>query len=179
MRRIELDFVRTTGTSRTGAALFAAGVLLVGLLGHALGEARDRAAAAEATAARAARADRAAAPAPPALTPAGAESLKVELRQAAAAMERLTVPWPALFAEIEDAQSDAIALLAIQPDPRNRLVRISGEARDAETLAAYIKRLEAGAALHRVHLAAHEFRNESGQVFLRFALVANWSEPRS
>jgi len=53
----------------------------------------------------------------------------------------MNVPWDSLFRELEGAADESVALLAIQPDPASRQVRIAGEARRLDAVLNYIERL--------------------------------------
>ena len=56
--------------------------------------------------------------------PASAE----EVAAARETVQRLSLPWTRLFAAIESAASDKVALTAIEPDPKNGTVKITGDA---------------------------------------------------
>ena len=167
--RMELDFVRRP--LRIGAAL-----LGVGILAAAFSLQQYFAITAE-IAARESAAD--ASPRAPARELAGAavdlEQLRARLLAANRILEKRTVPWDALFRDIESASDKQVGLLSVQPEPAARLVRITGEAHDAAALAAYIERLEQKASLGNVYLTGHELRQEQGRTVIRFALSANWT----
>jgi hypothetical protein len=102
------------------------------------------------------------------------KALADEVRNANTVLAQLTIPWGALFREIEAAGDSSIALLSIQPDAGTRALRITGEGKRFEDVLAYIGRLEGRAALANVFLASHELRQGGAQRPVAFALVAQW-----
>ncbi|HSD44482.1 MAG TPA: hypothetical protein VLD36_21790 [Burkholderiales bacterium] len=102
------------------------------------------------------------------------KALADEVRNANTVLAQLTIPWGALFGEIEAAGDRSIALLSIQPDAGARALRITGEGKRFEDVLAYIGRLEARPALANVFLASHELRQGGAQRPVAFALVAQW-----
>jgi len=102
------------------------------------------------------------------------KALADEVRNANAVLAQLTIPWDALFSEIEAAGDRTIALLSIQPDAGTRALRITGEARRFEDVLAYVGRLEQRPGIANVFLASHELRQGGAQRPVAFALVAQW-----
>ena len=99
---------------------------------------------------------------------------KVSPQEVAAAretVERLALPWDDLFSAIESAASDKVALAAIEPDPRNGTVTISGESKDYLAALSYVLNLSNTDGLARVQLVRHEQKNEG----VSFAVSAAWS----
>lgn len=90
---------------------------------------------------------------------------------------RLTLPWEALFHEIEVAQTRDVALLAIQPNVARRSVQLDGEARNADATLEYIAALEAQPALANVSLLSHEIRQDDAEKPVRFSIQARWEYP--
>ena len=86
-------------------------------------------------------------------------------------VQRLTLPWDDLFAAIESVASDKVALAAIEPDPRNGTVTISGDGKDYLAALSYVLNLSRTEGLDRVQLVRHEQKNEG----VSFAVSAAWS----
>lgn len=107
------------------------------------------------------------------------KALVDEVRNANAVLAQLTIPWDALFSEIEAAGDRTIALLSIQPDAGTRALRITGEARRFEDVLAYVGRLEQRPGIANVFLASHELRQGGAQRPVAFALVAQWVDGKS
>jgi biopolymer transport protein ExbD len=99
---------------------------------------------------------------------------KVSPQEVAAVREtvqRLTLPWDDLFAAIESAASDKVALAAIEPDPRNGTVTITGDGKDYLAALSYVLNLSHTEGMNRVQLVRHEQKNEG----VNFAVSAAWS----
>jgi Tfp pilus assembly protein PilN len=99
---------------------------------------------------------------------------KVSPQEVAAAREtvqRLTLPWDDLFSAIESVSSDKVALAAIEPDPRNGTVTISGDSKDYLAALSYVLNLSHSEGLDRVQMVRHEQKNEG----VSFAVSAAWS----
>jgi hypothetical protein len=177
MERMHLDFLRPHAHRvGLGVLLLLAGAVVTGaLLAQHYRVAREAALLDE----RISDASRMARRAMPRLEPrrAGGRALSEEIRDANAVIERLSVPWDALFRELEAVSGEGVALLAIQPDPASRKVRIAGEARKLEAVLAYVERLEARKGLANVHLLAHEIR-DTPQRPVAFTLTAQWTDSR-
>ncbi len=109
-------------------------------------------------------------PAPP-LDP---QALQQQIKQANAILQQLALPWDALFQTLEATRDKDIALLDIQPDAAKHSVRIGGEAKNLETLLAYIARLEQGHVLNHIYLTSHEVRTQDAEQPVRFTLAAHW-----
>jgi Tfp pilus assembly protein PilN len=169
MQRLHLDFLRPAPRRQLpGAALLALGIAVAGAAAwrhHALvtevsslGErlAAQRAAARE-------------------RPPRGAEpkQLATEVGRANAVLASLGVPWDAMFAELEAAASETVALLVIEPAAGGR-IRLAGEARRFDDLLAYVVRLEATPGFANVFLAGHELRGAGPDRPVAFTLAADW-----
>lgn len=109
-----------------------------------------------------------------AAAPASIEEAKRRSNARRAVVRALGRPWDELFADIESATHEQIALLALEPDVRRAEVRLAGEARNAEALADYVAALERTPALSAVNLTQHEMVAEGGESVLRFMLVGAW-----
>lgn len=178
MRALELDFLHPAGPRvEVGVVLLAVGLALAGLVGWRYSVLSGDVARLEARvddAQRLARRDL-----PRMRVPAGdARALAQEVGRANAVLATLTLPWDAMFRELESAASPNIALLGIQPDGAGRQVRLAGEARRFEDLLAYIARLEATPGFRDVFLSGHELRPGSGGQVVAFGLTAEWAGAR-
>jgi Tfp pilus assembly protein PilN len=174
MRALHLDFLELDAPrTRLGIALLAAGVLAVALLGW-----RHQTLAAELQSLDSRLADvkqLARREMPRVRGSAGDPKIVAqEVSRANAVLASLTLPWDALFGELEAAATQHVALLAIQPDGGGKQVRIGGEARRFEDLLAYIARLEGTAGFANVFLAAHELKTGGKERGVTFSLIADW-----
>jgi Tfp pilus assembly protein PilN len=171
---MRLDFLHPTGPQlKLGAALLALGVVITGIAGwryHVVAAEVDQLQSRLADVQRLAKRGL-----PRVREAAGdAKSLAQEVVQANAVLASLTVPWEAMFGELEQAASPNVTLLSIQPEASGRHVRLMGEARRFEDLLAYIGRLEATDGFANVFLANHEFKAGAGETPVTFSITAEW-----
>jgi hypothetical protein len=106
---------------------------------------------------------------------------KVSPEEVAAAREtfvRLARPWEGLFAALEAAANDEIALLGIEPDPKTGTVLISGDSKDYPAVLAYVLNLARTGGLSRVELVRHEVKPNDPQRAVAFSVSAGWDEAR-
>ena len=167
MKRLGLDFVRRPRSPWPGRILLAAALALS--LEAALSY-RDLSASLALSEAKLARAQ-----------PRGAPARNVPAEEVAAVretVERLGMPWERLFAALESAASDQVALLGIEPDPKAGTVVISGDSKDYLATLSYVLNLSRAEALSRVQLVRHEVKADDPQAPVSFAVSAGWSEAR-
>jgi hypothetical protein len=165
MQRIELDFIARSARARWAPRI---------LLAAALGLAGDMAVSyvqlvrqVHSNQAIVARAK----PHKPVVT-ASAE----ELALARDTVERLGLPWAKLFAALEAAGSDQVALLAIEPDTKSGTVKISGDSKDYLAALGYVLTLSQNDALSHVQLVRHEVKQNDAQHPVAFSISAAWNE---
>jgi hypothetical protein len=101
------------------------------------------------------------------------ERLDEEAKGVQAVVRQLTVPWGSLIQAIEQASSRDVALLQLQPDAENRLVRITAEARNAEAMFEYARRLGSAKGLAEVHVVSHQLQREDPQRPIQFSVQAS------
>lgn len=165
MQRIELDFIRRSARSRwaprvlLAVALGLAGDLAVSYV-QLVREVRSN----EAIVARAKPRQ--------AVQPVSNE----EVALARDTVERLGLPWAKLFAALEAAGSEQVALLAIEPDTKNGTVKISGDSKDYLAALGYVLTLSRNDALSHVQLVRHEVRQNDPQHPVSFSISAAWNE---
>jgi Tfp pilus assembly protein PilN len=100
-----------------------------------------------------------------------------EVRAANRVIAALTIPWHDLFRDVEAAADPSVSLLAIQPDPASRALRITGNARDFAAVLAYVRRLESAPALSGVHVVRHEMKARDGGLPVEFIVQGTWGRP--
>jgi hypothetical protein len=93
-------------------------------------------------------------------------------------LERLAMPWEGLFAALEAATTDEVALLGIEPDPKAGTVVISGDSKNYLAALSYVLNLSRAENLQRVQLVRHELKANDPQRPVAFAVSAGWSEAR-
>jgi hypothetical protein len=94
-----------------------------------------------------------------------------------AAVLQLNLPWRALRDAIGAATPDSIALLALEPDPRRRSMKITAEAKNSDDMIAYVERLKQQELFGAVALLRHEINELDPNRPIRFQLDAQWGAP--
>lgn len=175
---IQLDFLQPTGPrSRMGALLLVVGAIAAvaamayqNHLGREVAERDARLAALRGIASRSL----------PAISgpDSDAPEMREQIKKANAVLQLMNVPWGELFTAIESAEDGAVALLAVQPDPRSHSVLIGGEARSLPVVFAYMERLERTNRLRDVVIVNHELKSKEPGQPIGFTLSAGWREER-
>ena len=165
MQRIELDFIRRAPRSRwAGRVLLAVALGVAGDMAFTFVQLARTVKSNEAVVARAQ-------PRKPVHT--------VSAEEAALArdtVERLGLPWTKLFAALESAANDQVALLAIEPDTKSGTVKISGDSKDYLAALGYVLNLSQAEALSNVQLVRHEVKQNDPQRPVAFSISAAWNE---
>ncbi|MDN4059306.1 PilN domain-containing protein [Massilia sp. YIM B02769] len=185
MKRVRLDFARP-GVRRAlflappgvWGPLFAALVVCGVALVHALDyrEAREEVDALQS----ALRARAGAPPMQPAAQRAGRTNTPVSEQQATAvnaAVMQLNLPWRALHDAVREATPATVALLALEPDARKRVLRITAEARSSDDMIAYVEQLQTQKWFGAVTLVRHEIGEQDPSRPIRFQVDAQWGAP--
>lgn len=90
------------------------------------------------------------------------------------AVAQLNLPWLDLFKAIENATSQDIALLELNPDVRKGIVKGTAEARNNNDMLDYVARLGNERFFDSVVLTRHEINQLDPNRPLRFQFVAQW-----
>lgn len=117
---------------------------------------------------------RTAKPVAPPPRPTSAKAAEAEDRVARAALRQLALPWARLVRALEDASTPDVALLQLQPETQQQVVRVSAEARDSAAMFRYMRNLAAAKDLSEVHLVSHEVAQDDPQRPVRFAAQASF-----
>ena len=170
MRALQLDFQRRPRSSVAGWFLLALGVVALGgslqvhrMLAQEAGE--HGAALRRIEAAPPAAMTQASAP------DTGDDAAVVAARQV---IERSRLPWAGLFAALESADSEDVALLAITPDVPHQRVKIHAEARNLDAMLAFHRHLQHSDGLGQVVLIDHVVSKDTPEKPVRFHLLAAW-----
>lgn len=165
MQRIELDFVRRRPASRwAGRVLLAAAIGVAGEMGFTYLQLERTVNTNEAIVARAQPRK-----VPPRVSP-------EEVAAARETVDRLALPWSRLFAALEGAADEHVALLAIEPDTKSGTVTISGDSKDYLSALTYVLNLSRNDALSHVQLVRHEVKQNDPQRPVSFSISAAWNE---
>jgi Tfp pilus assembly protein PilN len=101
-----------------------------------------------------------------------------ETRAAEAVVRQLSVPWATLIAAIEQTATKEVAILQLQPDVEQGVLRLTAEARRREAMFDYLRRLSAAKGLSEVHLVSHQVQETDPQRPVQFAVQAVMREAR-
>lgn len=171
MRALNLDYQRSVAApAGIGIGVLAAGLALAVAVTVQYWRLSDELSATEARLAQAQRS----APAPRAAGRIDDKEMQQAVRAASAVAQELSRPWDALFRALENAKTEDVALLAIEPDATKGMVRITGEARQRQAMLDYIARLDKEAVLQDVFLVEHQIQQQVAEKPIRFSLAALW-----
>ena len=91
-----------------------------------------------------------------------------------AAIEKLNLPWAELFAALEQAKPDGVALLRLEPNGGKRSALIVAESRSQEPMIQFVARLREVAFFDDAFLVRHEVREDAAGRPYRFSLEIRW-----
>lgn len=104
------------------------------------------------------------------------EHLQAELKVANQVIARLSLPWDALFREVEASVDDQVTLLSVEPDTEKRELRIMAEAKDLAAMLEYVKRFHAITLFKDAYVVSHQIQQQDPQKPVRFTVNAQWTE---
>jgi len=110
----------------------------------------------------------------PAVNPVPRKSNDAEDKVARAAVRQLALPWARLIRVLEDAATPDVALLQVNPEAQQQVLRVSAEARDAAAMFKYLRALSTAKGLSEIHLVSHEVAQDDPQRPVRFAAQASF-----
>jgi len=91
-----------------------------------------------------------------------------------AAVMQLNLPWRGLHDAIQSATPASIALLALEPDAKKSLLRITAEAKSSDDMIGYVARLQQEDWFGAVALVRHEINDQDPNRPIRFQIDAQW-----
>jgi len=106
------------------------------------------------------------------------KGLEADLKDAEAVRRQLALPWAAMVRAVESSATRDVAVLQMQPDARERQLRLGAEARSEKAMLEYLRRLAAAEALADVRLASHQVVLEDPQRPLQFTVLARLRGPQ-
>ena len=101
------------------------------------------------------------------------ERLDEQAKNAEAVVRQLTLPWGSLIGAIEQAATRDVAILQLQPDAEQRVLRLTAEARNRDAMFDYVKRLGAARELTNVVLVSHQVQRDEPQQPIQFSVQAS------
>ncbi len=102
------------------------------------------------------------------------QEIRKEIGQANGVLDQINLPWDGLFDAIEHASSKEVALLSLQPNVANRVLRINGEAKDMAKLLDFVEALEREEIFQNVHLVNYKIKQDNPHKPIIFLLSAAW-----
>jgi hypothetical protein len=102
------------------------------------------------------------------------KSLEAEDKIARAAVRQLALPWAGLVRALEGAATPDVALLQVQPEAQQQVLRVTAEARDSAAMFRYLRGLAGAKGLSEIHLVSHEVAQDDPQRPVRFAAQASF-----
>lgn len=113
--------------------------------------------------------------------PPAAPATPIPAAQAAAvnaAIMQLNLPWRDLQDALATATPPGVALLALEPDARKRILKITAETKSSDAMVDYVAQLKQQQAFGAgVQLLRHEVNQLDPNLPLRFQLEARWGAP--
>lgn len=114
-----------------------------------------------------------------ALSASPAEVAKAAIPEAQAtfvndAIMQLNLPWRELQDAVLAATPRSVALVAMEPDPRKRILKITAETKNSDDMVAYIEALKEQESFSGVLLSRHEINEQDPNRPLRFQLEVTW-----
>jgi Tfp pilus assembly protein PilN len=100
------------------------------------------------------------------------ERLDEQLRAAHGVVQQLALPWAVMISTLEEAASPDVAVLQLQPEAPQGVLRITAEARNDAAMLDYLRRLAAARTLVDAHLLKHQVQSEDPQRPIQFSLQA-------
>lgn len=102
------------------------------------------------------------------------ERLDEQVKSAQAVIRQLTLPWAGLIETLEAAATPDVAILQLQPEAQQRVLRLTAEAAHLEAMLEYLRKLASIKGLAEVHLLSHQVREDDPQRPLQFTVQASF-----
>ncbi|MCC8400744.1 PilN domain-containing protein [Paraburkholderia sp. MMS20-SJTN17] len=96
-------------------------------------------------------------------------------KQNLAVLRELTVPWQDLLSIVEDYPEHDVALIGIDQNPVQSQVRITAEAKDFDSMIAYLRYLQSSKLLREAVLNDQQIEANVPGTPVRFQITAVWS----
>lgn len=103
------------------------------------------------------------------------ERLDEQIKNVELIVRQLALPWATLIRTLEDAATKDVAILQLQPDAQQRLLRVTAETRNQEALLEYLRQLASAKALLNVHLVSHQVQFDDPQRPIQFSVQASFT----
>lgn len=90
------------------------------------------------------------------------------------AILQLNLPWRALQDAVASGTPRSVGLIALEPDPRKKILKITAETKNSDDMVAYVEELKQQELFSSVVLTRHEISEQDPNHPLRFQLEAAW-----
>ncbi len=94
-----------------------------------------------------------------------------------AAIMQLNLPWNDLQDAVAAATPNSVALLALEPEARKQLLKITAEAKGAEEMVRYVEELKQQEFFVAAALLRHEINEQDPNRPIRFQAEVQWRSP--
>lgn len=170
LRRLQLDYVAAPRAPRAlGLVVLAIALATAGLLVERFREARLELQRIEA-------AQQMLGPGKQVVRALPRQRLDEEAKSVEAVLRQLALPWGSIIETVEEASTGDVAILQLQPDAPQRLLRLAAEARTQQAMLDYLRRLGAAKALAEVHVVSHQVQMEDPMRPIQFTVQAQMKE---
>jgi Tfp pilus assembly protein PilN len=106
--------------------------------------------------------------------PRAAETLQAELVRANDTVRALSLPWDDVFGALEAASIADVSLLALDPMPDKKMLKLRAEARNMEAVLEYLRALAGNAVFSAVSLQSHQVQQADPHHPVRFLVLLEW-----
>ncbi len=89
-------------------------------------------------------------------------------------IHQLNLPWTILFAQLEKAKEEGVALLSVEPNANNSTIKVAGEAKNYEAMLRYVRTLSEQGVFQGVYLTDHKMDEQNPDKPIHFSLEASW-----
>jgi hypothetical protein len=173
MRALHLDYASKTERHRLGILVLAAGITVAAIATLDYSNARDALTSQEIKTAEIRKAGKRNM-LPTRGNSRESEATTQEYKAAQLALQRLSLRWTDLFTALESTRPNGVALIAIEPDPAKRVVKLTAEAKTSDDMLDYVEKLQSASGLADVVLASHQIRPSDPMRPMRFVVLASW-----
>jgi Tfp pilus assembly protein PilN len=102
------------------------------------------------------------------------EKLDEEIKTVEAAVRQLTLPWTDIVQAVEASAMREVGILNMQPDPQQRVLRLTAEAKTREAMVEYVRRMSQTKIFSEVYLVNHHVQTEDPSRPIQFAVQASF-----
>jgi hypothetical protein len=106
------------------------------------------------------------------------QKVNLEVKRASEVLMQLNQPWDELFQLLESSDRKLVALLSIDPDPQNRQVKVTAEAKDLASMLGYVRYVQEQGGFSNVFLQSHQVQQQDPEKPVRFVVTAAWMAKR-